>query len=124
MDDEPQATQGRQSAWTARKRHGGLIAAVSVVVAATVHGARDHLRRENEDMNIDGPVADDREGDRRNITWTNVDDDRRARVRRQLDRMHARRDEVERLCSADSGKMHQSATVEEILRIARREAQR
>jgi uncharacterized membrane protein len=39
MDDEPQATQGRQSAWTARKRHGGLIAAVSVVVAATVHGA-------------------------------------------------------------------------------------
>ena len=77
-------------------------------------------------MNIDvtGSVADDRKDERRNITWTNVDDDRRVRVRRQLDRMHASRDEVDRLCSADSGKLHRSATLEETLRIARREAQR
>jgi hypothetical protein len=75
-------------------------------------------------IDVTDTVADDRKGDRRNITWTNVDDDRRARVRRQLDRMHASRDEVDRLCAADSRKLHRSATLEEALRIARREAQR
>jgi len=81
----------------------------------------------NEDVNIDiditGTVADDRKDDRRVIDWVNVNDDRRAQVRRRLDRMRATRDEVDRLCSAGFDKLHRPATPEEIHRIARREAQ-
>lgn len=39
MDDEPQATQRRRGVRAARRRNGGLIAAVAVAVAAVFPGA-------------------------------------------------------------------------------------
>lgn len=75
------------------------------------------------DIDVTGSVADDREQERRYISWANIENERRARVRRQLDRMYATREEVERLCSADSDRLTRPATAEEIQRIAARNSQ-
>jgi hypothetical protein len=77
----------------------------------------------NTDIDVTGTVADDRKDNRRNIDWVNVNDDRRDHVRRQLDRMSATREEMDRLCSANSSTLHRPVTYEEIFRIAGREAQ-